>query len=218
MIYLLKQYKKVNYIITNTVELECSMVWSTLDEILCAVENPGVQQSRHRAPPQDHLRGLQGGDGVEEGVGKILWTKRQGFLRTGAETTSSRGVKAGTKTRSGGRDWGRPLGDLLSLPNLGADLGRISPKGFKPGSLTIGGGTEAEAKDDHAKEAVQDRGKVWEQAWDNQWKQYLAWNQFPGRKTCPSNWETKNSVGATVEFRERLYGGVLSNKHLLSGG
>ena len=59
---------------------------------MCAVQNPGVQQSCHRAPPQHHLRGVQGGDGVEEGVGKILRTKRRGFLHTGAETTSSRGV------------------------------------------------------------------------------------------------------------------------------
>ena len=29
---------------------------------------------------------------------------------------------------------------------------------------------------------------------------------------------TENSVGATVELRERLYRGVLSNKHVLSGG
>ena len=29
---------------------------------------------------------------------------------------------------------------------------------------------------------------------------------------------TENSVGATVELRERLYRGVLLNKHILSGG
>ena len=60
-----------------------------LEEILCTVENPEVQQSRHRASPQHHLRGLHGGDGVEEGVGKNLRTKYWGFLRTGAETTST---------------------------------------------------------------------------------------------------------------------------------
>ena len=62
--------------------------------------------------PQHHLRGLRRGDGVEEGVGKILRTKHQGFLHTGAETTSNRGVGAGTKQRSGGQDRGRPLGGL----------------------------------------------------------------------------------------------------------
>ena len=34
---------KVNYIIANTVDMECSMVWSTLEQILSAVENPGAQ-------------------------------------------------------------------------------------------------------------------------------------------------------------------------------
>ena len=29
---------------------------------------------------------------------------------------------------------------------------------------------------------------------------------------------TENSVGTTVELRERLYGGVLANKHALSRG
>ena len=62
--------------------------------------------------PQHHLRGLRGGDGVEERVGRILRTKCQGFLRTGAEATSNRGVRGGTKPRSGGWDWGRPLGGL----------------------------------------------------------------------------------------------------------
>ena len=28
---------------------------------------------------------------------------------------------------------------------------------------------------------------------------------------------TENSVGATIDLRERLYGGVLANKHILSG-
>ena len=87
-----------------------------------------------RAPPKHHLRGLRGGDGVEEGVGKILRTKRRGFLRTGAETSSSRGVGAGTKPRSGGWDQGRPLGGLHPLCKVGADLGRNSPNEFKPES------------------------------------------------------------------------------------
>ena len=60
-------------------------------------EVKGNIQSRHRAPPQHHLRGLRGGDGVKEGVGKILRTKRRGFLCTVAETASRTGPRAGTK-------------------------------------------------------------------------------------------------------------------------
>ena len=41
----------------------------------------------------------------------------------------------------------------------------------------------------HAKEAVEDQGQVREQAWVVQWKQYLGWNQFTGRKTYPGDLE-----------------------------
>ena len=104
----------------------------------------GDIQSRHRAPPQHHLRKLQGGDGIEEGEGKTLRTKHRGFLRTGAETAPKRRPGAGTKQRSGGLDQGRALGGLLPLRKDGADLGRNSRKGFKPRYCTIGGETKAE--------------------------------------------------------------------------
>ena len=85
-------------------------------------------------PPQHHLRGLKGGDGIEEGVGKTPQAKHQGFLRTGAETASRTGLGAGTEPRTGGGDRKRALGGQPLLPKYGADLGRNSPKGFKPGS------------------------------------------------------------------------------------
>ena len=103
----------------------------------------GNIQSRHRASPQHHLQGLQGADGIEKGVGKTPWAKCQGFLRTGAETVSRTGPRAGTEPRTGGWDWGQALGGLPRLRKDGADLGRKSQKEFKPGSQTIGGVTKA---------------------------------------------------------------------------
>ena len=94
----------------------------------------GNIQSHHRACPQHHLKGLQGGNGIEEGVCNTLRTKHQGFLCTGAEKASGRGPGAGTEPRTGGWDQGRVFGGLLPLRKNGAVLGRNSPKGFKPGS------------------------------------------------------------------------------------
>ena len=94
--------------------------------------------------PQHHLRGLRGGDPIEEGICKILPPNQWAFLRTGAELSSSRGVRAGTKLRSGGRDQGLSLGGLLPLRKIGVDLGKNFLKGFKPGSWTIERETKAE--------------------------------------------------------------------------
>ena len=43
----------------------------------------------------------------------------------------------------------------------------------------------------------------------------LPETNFQGEKLVLA---TENSVGATVELRESLYGGVLANKHILRGG
>ena len=43
----------------------------------------------------------------------------------------------------------------------------------------------------------------------------LPGTNFQGQKLVLA---TENSVGATIEPRERLHGGVLANKHILSGG
>ena len=95
----------------------------------------GNIQSRYRVPPQLHLQGPRGAAGIEEEISKIIpRTKRQGFLRTEAETVSVTGPGAGNVPRTGGEDQGRALGDQLLLCKDGADLGRKSPKGIKPGS------------------------------------------------------------------------------------
>ena len=36
--------------------------------------------------------------------------------------------------------------------------------------------------------------------------------------SCLEPISRENSVGATLHLRERLYGGILANKHVLSGG
>ena len=100
----------------------------------------GDNQSRHRAPPQHHLWGLQGANGI---VGKTHRAKRWGLLRTGAKTASRRGPGVGTKPRTEGRHQGRALGGLPLLHKDGAELGRNSQKRFKPGSWAIGGETKA---------------------------------------------------------------------------
>ena len=43
----------------------------------------------------------------------------------------------------------------------------------------------------------------------------LPGTNFQGEKLVLA---TENSVGAMVQLRERLNGGVLANKHILSGG
>ena len=156
-------------------------------------------------PPQYHLQGLRGGDGIEEGVGKILKTKRQGFLRTGAESSSRRGAKTGTEPRSGGRDQGWALGDLLCLRKDWADLGRNSPKGFKPGSWTKGGGRGPPR-----------RGGCWGQRTGPR----TGLSQSMETVSClePISREKNLSLRLRTLLRERLYGGVLAHKHILSGG
>ena len=94
----------------------------------------GNIQSCHKAPPQHHLRGLQGADGIEGGVGKTPRAKRQDSLQTGAETVSSTRPGEGTNPRTGGRDQGWAQGGLPTLCKDEADLGRKFSKGFKPGS------------------------------------------------------------------------------------
>ena len=41
-------------------------------------------QGCHRAPPQHHLRGRRGADGIDTGGDKTRQGKRKGFQRTGA--------------------------------------------------------------------------------------------------------------------------------------
>ena len=161
--------------------------------------------------PQHHLQGIQEGDGIEEGVGKILRTKSQGFLRTGAETASRTGPGAGTEPRIGGRDQGQALGGLPLLRKDGADLCRNSPKEFKPGSWTTGGGSWPTTSrrllrvEDMSKNRFELISK----------NSILTGTNFQGEKFVLA---TDNSVGATIELRERLYGSILSKKNILSGG
>ena len=122
--------------------------WKAVQFRIDPSANRTSDERQHSEPPQGspqhHLRGLPGGDGTEEGVGKTSLAKRWGFLRAGAETASWRGPGAGTEPRTGGWNQGWALGDLLLLRKDRADLGRNSPKGFKPGSWTIDGETKAE--------------------------------------------------------------------------
>ena len=67
----------INYITTNTVELECTMVWSTLEEILCTSENPGVQQSRHSTTLKSDLNLLN-----TFKIKPISWAYLRGKVKT----------------------------------------------------------------------------------------------------------------------------------------
>ena len=73
----------------------------------------GDIQSRHRAPPQHHLRDLRGADSIEKGLDKTARAKHRG-----AETASRTGHGAGTELRTGGQDRGQALGGLLVLLNI----------------------------------------------------------------------------------------------------
>ena len=84
----------------------------------------GDIQRHHRTPPQHHLQGLRGGDGIEERVSKLLKQNVEGscvkeqnqLLGEDLEQEPNQEQEAGSKD-----------GD-------GADLGRNFMKVFKPGS------------------------------------------------------------------------------------